>query len=386
MPWSPGDPSIRALWTLDPEVVFLNHGSFGATPRRVLEAQTAWRARLEREPVLFLARDLPELARVVRERVATFLGADPAGLVPIGNATTGVATVLANLDWQAGDEIVLADSAYFAVKQACRALADRYGVRVVEAVVPFPIERPDQATAAFVAAMTERTRLVIVDHVVSALAIVLPVGEIVAAAHARGITVLVDGAHGPGQLPLDLDAIGADFYTGNLHKWVCSPKGTAILYAAAPWRDRLHPLAISHHYKSGLHAEFDWTGTTDPSAWLAVSDAMDVLAELGWDALRANNHASVQRGRTLVAEALGATLPHPDDPALYGSMAVIPVDWATTTRARPAELTARLYEQHRIEVPFTTYDERVWVRISGQAYNAPSDYARLAEVLRTWRG
>lgn len=384
MPWSSGDPSIRALWTLDPEVVFLNHGSFGATPRRVLDAQTRWRAHMEREPVLFLARELPALAAEVRTRVATFLGADPAGLVPVTNATTGVATVLTNLEWHPGDEILLADSAYFAVKQACRALADRYGVRVVEAVVPFPIERPDQATAAFVAGMTERTKLVIVDHIVSALAIVLPVEAIVAEAHARGTPVLIDGAHGPGQLPLQLDAIGADFYTGNLHKWVCSPKGTAILHVAPKWRERLHPLAISHYYREGMQNEFDWIGTMDPSAWLSVHDALDVLTELGWDELRANNHASVQYGRAIIADALGAELPHPDDPALYGSMAVIPVSWAAG--ARPADLTPRLYEQHRIEVPFTTYDGRVWVRVSGQAYNARSDYERLAEVLRTWRG
>ncbi|MDP2307536.1 MAG: aminotransferase class V-fold PLP-dependent enzyme [Pseudomonadota bacterium] len=386
MNWSSGSPALKSLWGLDPEVTFLNHGSFGATPRAVLDAQTRWRDEMEREPVLFLARKLPALMEAVRVRVASFLGADPAGLLPVANATTGVATVFHSLTWGPGDELLLADSTYNAVKQAARALSDRYGVRVVEVKVPFPLTAPEQVTAAYVAAFSPRTRLVVVDHVVSATGCVLPAAAIVAEARRRGVPVLVDGAHAPAMLRLDLTELGADFYTGNLHKWLCTPKGTAILSIAPAWRAIVHPLAISHGYGGGVTGEFDWTGTFDPSAWLAVPSALDLFSGFGPDAVRASNHALVQNGRIHLAEALGVALPHPDDPALYAAMAAVEVPWARATDGASLNaLSAALYDQHRIEVPFSAYDHRVWVRISGQLYNAPEDYVRLADVLRTWR-
>lgn len=387
-----GSQAARSRWGLDPTVTFLNHGSFGATPRAVLDAQARWRDEMERQPVLFLARRLPALMDSVRSRVATFLNADPAGLLPVPNATTGVATVFHALTWGPGDEILLADSTYNAVKQAARALSDRYGVRVVEVKVPFPLDSPDEVTAAYVAGFGPRTRLVVVDHVASATGCVLPVAAIVAEARRRGVPVLVDGAHAPALLPLDLLAIGADFYTGNLHKWLCAPKGTAILSIAPAWRATVHPLAISHGYGGGVTGEFDWTGTFDPSAWLAVPTAIDLFLELGADAVRASNHALVQRGRVELAEALGVDLPHPDDPALYAAMAAVQVPWARGADGAPPNaaslngLSAALFDEHRIEVPFSAYDDRVWVRISGQLYNAPEDYSRLAEVMKGWRG
>jgi isopenicillin-N epimerase len=387
MSWTPGSSSLTTAWALDPTVTFLNHGSFGAAPRPVLAAQSAWRDEMEREPVDFLARRLPVLMEGARARIAAWLGADPAGLVPVSNATTGVSTVLQSLAWSPGDEVLVADCSYNAVLQAVRALGDRWGVRMVHAKVPFPITSGDEAVAAYAAAYTPRTRLVIVDHVVSPTALVLPVERIVADARARGVPVLVDGAHGPGMLPLALDALGADFYTGNLHKWVCAPKGAAFLHCGPAWRTRVHPLAISHGYGAGLSAEFDWIGTVDPTAWLAVPAALDFFETLGWTAVRAANHALVREGRVLVANALGVPLPHPDDAALYGSMAAIPVPWAgPATPGRLAGLTAALFDSHRIEVPFTAYDARVWVRISAQLYNSPEQYVSLAEVLRTWRG
>jgi isopenicillin-N epimerase len=384
---TPGTDALRALWTLDPDVDFLNHGSFGATPRPVLAAQDHFRAELERAPVAFLARRLPALLQGVRARVATFLDADPSGLVFLPNATTGVNTVLQALRWAPGDEIVLADSAYYAVKQAARAIADRFGVRVTQAVVPFPLQSPDEVTAAFAAAITPRTKLLVVDHVVSATACVFPVADIVAMAHAHGVAVLVDGAHAPGMLPLSIRDVGADFYTGNLHKWVCTPKGAAILHVAAAWRERVHPLPVSHAYGAGLAPEFDWTGTADPSPWLAVPAALDLFDAMGWEAVRAANHGLVRDGRVVLAEALGVALPHPDDPRLYANMATIPTPWFDgADDARLGRLTAALHAEHHIEVPFTRYDGRAWVRISGQLYNAPAQYERLARVLRTWRG
>lgn len=384
---TPGTPELRALWTLDPTVTFLNHGSFGATPRPVLDAQARYRDAMEREPVAFLGRRLEGLGAAVRARLATYLGAEPAGVLPVANATAGINAVFRSIDWAAGDELLLADQAYNAVKQAARYLADRHGVRVVEAKVPFPLANAGEVVAAFAAGLSPRTKLVVIDHIASPTALILPVAEVKAMARAAGVPVLIDGAHGPGLLPLALDALGADFYVGNLHKWVCAPKGAGFLYCAAAWRARVHPLAISHGYGMGAAVEFDWTGTDDPTPWLCVPEALAFWERLGETEVRAARHALVREGRRLVAEALGADLPHPDDPALYGAMAAIPVPWAGPASAPYCQaLTARLYAEHQIEVPFMGYDERVLVRISGQVYNAPEDYVRLAEALRTFRG
>jgi isopenicillin-N epimerase len=372
--------AARARWTLDPAVTFLNHGSYGATPRAVLDYQSMLRAELEREPVQFMGRRLPEMMGEVRARVSAFVGADPAGLVFTHNATTGTATVLANLSWKAGDEVVLADMAYGAVFRALEATAARHGIKIVRALVPFPIQSPAQVVEAFSKAITKKTRLVIADHITSATALIFPVAELVALAHAKGVPILVDGAHAPGHVPLQLDALGADFYVGNFHKWVCAPKGAAMLVLGPTWRDKVHPVVISHGYGQGLHAEFDWTGTDDPTAVLSIPAALDHIDSIGFDSLRAANHALVREGRRVIAEALAVELPHPDDPELYGMMAVVP--W--TRGGDVKELTPALFAEHKIEVPFTAYDGRTWVRISGQAYNRPDEYQHLAQVLKTW--
>lgn len=366
---------MRARWTLDPRISYLNHGSFGATPKPVLAAQSQLRAEMEAEPVEFLGRSLPTRLRAVRERVAAFVGADVAGLALVQNATQGVNTVLHAMDWKAGDEIIIADHGYHAVKQAIRYLSDRFGVVCVQAKVPFPFERAEQIADAFSTAMSPRTRLVVLDHITSATAIIFPVEEIIR--RAGSIPVLVDGAHAPGMVPLALENMGAAFFTGNLHKWLCAPKGSAILWVSPEWRERMHPTVISHAYGLGMGDEFDWTGTFDPTAWLAIPAALDHYEELGGEALRANNHELVRQGRLVIAEALGVSLPHPDDSSLYGSIAAIPYP----PGGNGFELTRRMFLAHHIEVPFTQYDDRVWVRISGQAYNSPAEYERLAAVL-----
>jgi isopenicillin-N epimerase len=373
---TPGTTTLRDLWSLDPDVAYLNHGSFGATLRSVLALQAELRAEMEREPVEFLGRRLPERMEQARRSVASFLGADPAGLMPVPNASTGVATVLAALDWRADDEVVIADQAYFAVKQACHHLVDRFGVRVRQATIPFPLERPDQVVRAFAHAMNSRTRLVIVDHITSATALVLPVAEVLAEAHRYGVPVLVDGAHGPGHLALSLEALGADFYTGNLHKWCCACKGAAVLHLGPAWRDRVHPLVISHAYGAGTGLEFDWTGTVDPTPWLTAPAAIQAMEPLWAAGARRACHELVRRGRGLLAEAMGVDLPHPDEPSFYAQMAAVP--WPGGSFQA---LTERLYDEDRVEVPLTTYDGRGWVRISAQLYNREEDYQRLADAL-----
>ncbi len=380
--WVTGSPEMKSRFVLDPTVTYLNHGSFGACPREVLDAQSRHRAAMEAEPVDYLVRQLPGLFQTARARLSRFLHADPAGLLFVPNATTAVATVLASFDWREGDEIVFADHGYNAVRVAIHLLERRYGVRLRRAELPFPLERPEQLADAYLQVLGPRTRLLLLDHLTSPTALVLPAADIVAEARRRGIPTLVDGAHAPGSLPLDLDAMGADFYTGNLHKWLFTPKGCAFLQVAAPWRDLLRPLVASHGYFGDLHEAFDWTGTCDPTPWTCLPETLDAFEALGPDEVRRSNHHLVREGRERIARALGVTLPHPDDPALYGPMAAIPFpSGGEASPERLAALNRHLYETHRIEVPFTAYDARIWLRISGQVYNHPADFERLARAL-----
>jgi isopenicillin-N epimerase len=400
--------SRAGLWALEVGATFLNHGSFGAVPLAVRAEQERWRARMEAQPVRFMARELPGLLEGVRAEVGAALGADPSRLALVQNATHGVATVLAALPWAPGDEILLADQGYNAVRQAVRALEERHGVVARVVHVPFPIATHDIAVEAFAQGIGPRTRLVIVDHVSSPTAWVYPVARIVALARAAGVPVLVDGAHGPGMLPLALDALGADFYTGNLHKWACAPRGTAILHVDERWRAHdarggalgVHPLAVSHAYGQGHAAEFDWTGTFDPTGWLAVPAALAFAREHA--DMAAHNHARVREGRALLAQALDVALPHPENPVPvgdaiqgeglhYASMAAVPVplaapDAAGWTPDALRALNARMWEEHRIEVPFTAPHGALLVRISGQLYNEGREYERLARALSVWCG
>ncbi|HNC97667.1 MAG TPA: aminotransferase class V-fold PLP-dependent enzyme [Myxococcota bacterium] len=377
---------LRHLWGLDPSVDFLNHGSFGAAPLKIRQLQLVLQKELESQPVEFLARRLPERLLQVRRRLGLFLGADPARLALIPNASTGVATVLNSFDWREGDEVVLADHAYNAVRRSIAYLGHRYGVREALATVPFPLQEAGQIVEAFARAIGPPTRLILVDHITSATALVFPVAEIIALGRQRGIPVLVDGAHAPGSLHLELDRLGADFYTGNLHKWVCTPKGSAFLYVAPAWRDRVHPLVISHGYGAGFEAEFDWIGTADPSPWLCIPAALEFQEGLGWEQTRAYNHALVMEGRELLAHALGVKAPIPDDRRLSVGMAVVPFPGRALPGVQQA-LNARMYKEHRIEVPFTAYDDRLWLRVSAQRYNHLDQYRRLAKVLASgWPG
>ncbi len=274
-------PSEHARhWPLDPRIDFLNHGSYGAAPRVVLEAQQTWRLQLEHEPVRFMVEQLEPALDAARAAVGAFVGAAPDDLAFITNATTGVNTVLRSLRFETGDELLTTDHAYNAVGNAMEYVAARDGARVVVAAVPFPLESPDAVVSAVMGAVTPRTRLAVLDHVSSATALILPVAELVAALAERGVDTLVDGAHAPGMVELDVAGMNAAYYTGNLHKWVCAPKGAAFLWVRPDRQERIRPLVISHGAnspradRSRFRLEFDWLGTGDPSAWLAVPDAI----------------------------------------------------------------------------------------------------------------
>ena len=391
--------SHRHHWLLEDGLAFLNHGSFGACPREVIEEQARLRAELERNPVRFLWREVEGRLDAARNELARFVGADTQELAFVPNATTAVNSVLRSLDFQHGDEIVVTDHGYNACNNVAAECARRSGAKVVTARIPFPIARSEEAVAAILASVTPHTRLVLVDHVTSPTALVLPVEEIIRELEPRGIAVFVDGAHAPGMLPLELRALRPSFYTGNLHKWVCAPRGAGFIFARRDRQQGLQPAVISHGYntpregRSPFHDAFDWQGTLDLTAWLTVPAALrfcDNLLLGGWPALMRQNHALVCDARRLLCERLGIELPCPD--SMLGSMATLPLPAALQEKnagesraviARFDPLQSALLERHHIEVPVVRWGSppQRWLRISSHAHNSREDYTRLADAL-----
>jgi isopenicillin-N epimerase len=362
---------------MDPGLAYLNHGSFGATPLSVLAEQQRLRTAMERNPVGFLAHQVPELLDAVRTEVAAFLGADRQGLVFVDNATTGTQTVIAQARLGPGDEVVATDHGYPAVLAQLRLATAAAGARLEIAPVPLPAAGRAEVAEAVLSRLTERTRLLVVDHVASCSGMVFPVEEIVAEARRQGVPVLVDGAHAPGMLPLEVGRLGADFWTGNMHKWVCAPKASAALWVAPQWRDTLRPLVASHGAADGFWPAFDWTGTRDPTALLAVPAALDFFGRAGWAAVREHNNELARQGGELVAARIGTDPPAAD--GLAASMRLVALPRALS------EGDARALERRLLDlgivVPVTDHGGWGWLRLSAQLYNTLSDYERLADAL-----
>ena len=384
---------LAALWPLDRDVVFLNHGSFGACPTAVLRHQAALRAEMEAEPVRFLSRELDDRLGAARAALAAFVGADPDDLAFVTNATSGVNAVLRSRTFAAGDELLTTDHAYNACRNTLHFVAERAGARVVTVTLPVPVRAPDDVVEAVLAGVTPRTRLALIDHVTSPTALILPVERLTAELTARGVEVLIDGAHAPGMVPLSLATLGATYYSGNCHKWLCAPKGSAFLWTRREAQPGVRPLTISHGAtaahpgRSRFRLEFDWTGTTDPTAWLTVPRAIEYLGGLvpgGWPALMAANRALALEARRVVGAVAGTAPLCPD--AMVGSIAAVRLPDGTTDVGwrRPDPLQARLYEGWSIEVPVMSWPAapRRLVRISAQLYNRYQHYERLAEALR----
>jgi isopenicillin-N epimerase len=383
---------LAALWPLDRDVVFLNHGSYGACPTEVLRHQAELRAEMEAEPVRFLSRELDARLDVARAALGAFVGADPDDLAFVANATGGVNAVLRSRVFSAGDELLITDHAYNACRNALNFAAERSGARVVVATIPFPVASPGAVVDAVLAKVTPRTRLALLDHVTSPTGLILPVERLSAALRGRGVDVLIDGAHAPGMLPLNLAALGATYYSGNCHKWLCAPKGSAFLWTRRDRQLDVRPLTISHGAnavrpgRSRFRLEFDWTGTSDPTAWLTVPKAIEYLRSIvpgGWPALMARNHALAVEARWLLCEALGTAPPCPDD--MIGSLASLRVpDGADAVGWRRDDpLQRRLFDSWGIEVPVMSWPAppRRVIRISAQLYNRREHYERLAEAL-----
>ena len=385
------------IWPLDPKVVFLNHGSFGSCPRPVLAFQRALRQRMERQPITFFVRQLEALLDEARATLAGFVGADPEDLVFVTNATAGVNAVLRSLRFRAGDELLVTDHEYNACRNALDFVAQRSRARVVVARVPFPLRDPAQVVAAVLDRRTWRTRLALLDHVTSQTGLVLPIERLVRELAARGIETLVDGAHAPGMVPLDLAALGAGYYTGNCHKWVCAPKGAAFLHVRRDLQAAIRPLVISHGAnsprtdRSRFLIEFGWTGTDDPTPFLAVPKAIECLRGLlpgGWPGVLHRNRELALAARRVLCETLGIEPPSPD--SMIGALAAVPIPEAREAAAPKSPLyqdplQETLLARHGIEVPVIPWPappSRL-LRVSAQLYNHLAQYERLAEALAT---
>jgi isopenicillin-N epimerase len=371
--------AIRAEFLLDDGFVTANHGAYGAAPRPVLDAQDEWRARMERQPSRFFNGTILPALRAAADELGGFLGASGQDIGFVGNATEGINGVLRSLAFAPGDEIVALAHVYGAVRNTIRHVCATSGARMVEVPVAFP--RPDdgEILAALEAALTPRTRLACLDHITSGTALLLPIAAMIRLCHASGVPVLVDGAHAPGHVKLDLTALDADWYVGNCHKWLFAPKGCGFLWARPDRQAGIHPAVISHGYGQGFTAEFDWTGTRDPSAWLATPAALAFHARLGGPALMARNATLAAAAAARLAARFGTETGAGNRAAGALAMVRLPGD-APADRPRADSVRAWLLA-HGTDVPIMVHNDRLWLRLSAQAYNDEADYDRLGDLV-----
>jgi isopenicillin-N epimerase len=394
-------PILASHWSLEPGLTFLNHGSYGAVPNVVVKHQEGLRARVERDAVRFYKADLEGLMDGVRDSVGRFVHCPPETIAPMQNATVAIATVLANIAWRAGDEILITDHEYMSGVNELERVAKIHGVRVVRAKVPFPITTSDEVVDSIEQCLTDRTRLVLVSWITSASSLIFPLQEIIAASKRRGARVLVDGTHAPGQIPVDIARSQADFFVGSFHKWVSAPKGTGFLYVPMETQtargsgEGFRSICMSsraHKIRADrplFLRDFDYMGTDDYTGMLCVPRAMEFMAGLvpgGWDGLYQANHDLVMRGRKVVCDAIGVAPPAPE--SMIGCMASIllpepPPALQSRPTAYDDALQDILVEKHGIQVPIWRMpsDNARLVRLSAQVYNSIEDYHRLADAL-----
>ena len=377
-------PQLADQFLLRPDVTFLNHGSFGACPRPVFERYQAWQRELEAQPVDFLVRRLPGLLTEARTALASTVGAAPEDLVFVANATFGVNIVARSLDLQPGDEVLTTNHEYGAAERAWRFNCRQRGARLVHQPLPLPVQEPEELVEALWQGVTPRTRVIFLSHITSPTALILPVQAICQRAREAGILTLVDGAHAPGQVALDLEALGPDFYTGNCHKWLCSPKGAAFLYARPEHQALLDPLVVSWGWESPQPGPspfldyFEWIGTVDPAPLLSVPEAIRFLEEWQWPAVREACHRLGGATRARIQELTGLAPLCPESSDWWVQMFAAPLP--VPLGSAPA-LRERLWEEFRIEVPVLEWEGRTLIRVSVQAYNSPAQMDRLLEAL-----
>lgn len=373
------------VWGLDSGMCFLNHGSFGAVPREVLRAQGEIRDRMESQPIRYFVHEVPQALRDAAAQVADLVGAEPGDLCFVDNATTGVNAVLRSLSLAEGDRLVTLSHVYPAVRNAMRAVAESAGASVHEVTLPCPVR--DSAWLQELDQALNGARFAVLDHVTSATGLVLPIAEMLELARKHGVPVLVDGAHAPGLLPLNIASLGADYYTGNLHKWVCAPKGSAFLWAAPKWQSTLRPPIVGHAHGGPWQDQFHTLGTRDYSNWLSLPAVLAFWAQQGGlEAARAHNDSLASQARTVVLSGLGASAAGP--PSMQAAMVafLLPDSFGPATLKGAWELKDRLWSEHRVEIPITPHDDGLWMRFSAQLYNTLDDYRALLSALQAIQG
>ena len=377
--------NLEDYFLLDPGVVFLNHGSFGATPKPVFEAYQAWQLRLERQPVLFLGREYERLLRESREALGEYINADADDLVYITNATQGVNVIARSLDLQPSDEVLTTDHEYGACDYTWEFVCGKTGATYIHQPISLPIHSEQEIVEQFWSGVTEHTKVIYLSHITSPTALRLPVEQICQRARQAGILTLVDGAHALGQIPLDLQALGADFYTSNCHKWSLAPKGAAFLYAQREAQHLVEPLIVSWGYgndpKLGTGSRFvdilQWTGTKDPAAALAVPAALQFMQEHDWETVRRESYVLLSQAIERICDISGLPPLYPLGSDFYFQMGIAPLPAV----ADLVILKARLYDEYKVEVPLIQWRDKKFVRISVQGYNTQEDIDALVEAL-----
>jgi len=374
--------ALRSHFLLDPGVVFLNHGSSGACPKQVFEVYQHWQRELERQPVEFLGRRFKGLMAEARAKLSAYLRCQAEDLVYFPNPTTAINMVARSLDLSAGTEILTTDHEYGAMDRTWRFLCQQTGARYVRQPIPLPLTSEEAFVEALWAGITERTRVVFLSHITSPTALMFPVGRICQRARQAGLLSIVDGAHAPGHIPLDLEALGADLYTGACHKWLCAPKGASFLYAHKEVQPLLKPLIVSWGWESDHPSEsrfidyHEWQGTRDPAAFLSVPAAIEFQDQHDWPSVRERCHDLASRTRQRINDRTGLPAICPDSPAWFGQMA------AARLPDLPVEvLQRRLYDRYRIEIPVHRWNDQPLIRVSFQAYNDASDAETLLDAL-----
>jgi isopenicillin-N epimerase len=376
--WGSDWATVRGRWSLDPTVAHLNHGSFGAVPIPVQATQDRLREAAEMNPNAFFSRVLPAKMEEARVTAAAFLRADPDGFVFVPNATTGVETVLSSVGLGPKQEVLITDHAYGAVRMAAERACSRLGAELVVRQVPIRVEGAEGLAEAVLGGVTERTRLAIVDHIASPTAVLFPIGELVTGLRSRAVLSLVDAAHAPGMVDVDLASLDPDFWTGNFHKWCCSPRGAAGLFVRREHRERTMPVVTSWYAGEGLIKAFGWLGTQDYSPYLSVPSALEFLESLGWERLRRHNRELAHLGRQGVTEAMGAEALAKEANEFFEAMTLVPLPGGlVSTEEEARALQARIGDELRCEVAVTVWRNRGFLRLSAQAYNAPAEYERL---------
>jgi isopenicillin-N epimerase len=377
--------SLKEYFLLDPNVHFLNHGSYGAAPKPVFEAYQKWQLRLERQPVLFLGREINDLIRESRSALGEYLNADPDDLVYIPNATHGVNIIAHSLQLQPEDEILTTDHEYGACDYTWDFVCSKTGAKYIHQPIPLPVYNSEEIVDRFWQGVTQKTRVIYLSHITSATALRMPVEEICRRARQAGILTIIDAAHSPGQIPVDLQALDADVLFGNTHKWMLSPKGSAFLYVKRDLQHLVEPLVVSWGYNAApdftTGSRFvdllQWTGTRDPAAALAVPAAIQFMREHNWDEVRLECHALLRQAIERICDLSGLPPLYPFDSRFYSQMGIAPLPVCD-----PVALKSRLYDDYRVEVPVIQWQDKQFIRISIQGYNDQADVDALLHALQ----